>query len=162
MYMQTTVKLRHWLEITAILKPCYHKNAYFYGHTCTGTGTCTCSIHLDGCMEWGTHSLHAFGLNVVGSKVDVIDVNGLHCHLHARVRVVTDKHLHAHTERGRERGREGERETVVHARPSRQYSTWTADWTECWPDLSECATTEQLSFHPVLRGTHCTTYTCQK
>ena len=68
--------------------------------------------------------------------VDVIDVDDLHCHLHARVRVVTDKHLHTQREGereggregereggrereregGRERGREGERETVVHAK----------------------------------------------
>lgn len=67
------------------------------------TFACTCTSYNVQyvCMHTNvTHSLHAFGLNVVGSKVNVIDIDDLHCHFHASIRIMTDEHL----DRGREGG----------------------------------------------------------
>ena len=43
-----------------------------------------------------THCLHAFGLQVVRSEVNVVNVNDFHCHFHTSVRIMADKHLHTH------------------------------------------------------------------
>ena len=58
-----------------------------------------------------TYSLHASGLHVVRSMVNMIDVYDLYCHLHTSVRVMTYKHLRRGEEEGEgEEEKEGERE----------------------------------------------------